>query len=73
VDIRNSSKSTKLNSTVLNTGLRLVARHPPQSSELFEEMINAARLHAPNSALCFNTKATDTVQAVDRVLAKAKG
>jgi len=35
---------------------------------LFEKLINVVHAHAPQAKLCFNTKPTDTVEAVQRWL-----
>jgi hypothetical protein len=41
-------------------------RTAPTNFLLFERLINVIHEHAPRAKLCFNTKPTDTVEAVQR-------
>lgn len=41
-------------------------RTAPQHFLLFEKLLNVVHEHAPNAKLCFNTRPTDTVEAVLR-------
>lgn len=43
-------------------------RTAPAHFLLFEKVINLVHAHAPRSKLCFNTKPTDSVEAVQRWL-----
>ncbi|MFT3889011.1 MAG: hypothetical protein QM713_12735 [Arachnia sp.] len=47
---------------VFGGGVRL----EPSMTPLFEKLINLARIHAPESVLCFNTGPDTTVEAVRR-------
>ena len=41
-------------------------RTPHDQVALFEHLVQAVRDHAPKARICFNTKPTDTVEAVRR-------
>ena len=43
-------------------------RTAPGNFLLFEKLINVVHAHAPQARLCFNTKPTDTAEAVRRWL-----
>jgi hypothetical protein len=47
---------------LIGAGVRLIAQNTP----LFEKLINVVHEHAPQAKLCFNTKPTDTAEAVLR-------
>lgn len=49
---------------VLGAGVRTAPRH----FLLFEKLINVVHAHAPQAKLCFNTKPSDTAEAVQRWL-----
>jgi hypothetical protein len=49
---------------VIGAGLRV----PPAHLMLFEKLINLVHAGAPGAKICFNTKPTDTVEAVRRWL-----
>ena len=49
---------------VIGAGVRTVPRH----FILFERLINVVHQHAPQAKLCFNTKPSDTAEAVQRWL-----
>jgi hypothetical protein len=53
-----------LASVVIGAGLRV----PPAHLMLFEKLINLVHAGAPGARICFNTKPTDTVEAVQRWL-----
>ncbi len=48
---------------LIGAGIRLNAAN----TALFETVINIVHTHAPRAKLCFNTKATDTAEAVQRL------
>ena len=41
-------------------------RKPPSLLGLFERIVNAVHRHAPQAAIAFNTKPTDTLEAAQR-------
>ena len=47
---------------LIGAGVRTLAAH----FLLFQKLINIVHEHAPRAKLCFNTRPTDTVQAVQR-------
>jgi hypothetical protein len=47
---------------LFGAGMRMIAPNTP----LFEKLINIAHAHAPQAKFCFNTKPTDTADAVQR-------
>lgn len=47
---------------LIGAGVRTMAPH----FLLFEKLINIVHEHAPRAKLCFNTRPTDTVEAVQR-------
>ena len=47
---------------VIGAGVRTI----PKYFILFEKLINVVHEHAPRSRLCFNTKPSDTAEAVQR-------
>jgi hypothetical protein len=47
---------------VIGAGVRAV----PSNFILFEKLINVVHAHAPRAKICFNTKPTDTAEAVRR-------
>lgn len=52
---------------MIGAGVRLI----PQNTPLFEKIINVVHAHAPRARLCFNTRPTDTAEAVQRCLGAA--
>jgi hypothetical protein len=48
-------------------------RKPPEFLELFEEVVNLIRLHAPGAAIAFNSTGADSVDAVLRWLPRGNG
>jgi len=53
---------------LVGAGVRLIA----QNTTLFEKLVNVAHADAPQAKLCFNTKPTDTAEAVQRCLPAEK-
>jgi hypothetical protein len=53
---------TKFDCVVIGAGVRT----PPAHFLLFEKLINVVHQHAPTAKICFNTKASDTADAVRR-------
>ena len=49
---------------LIGAGIRTI----PGNFLLFEKLINVVHAHAPQAKLCFNTKPTDTAEAVQRWL-----
>ncbi|MBA2410853.1 MAG: hypothetical protein H0V62_14195 [Gammaproteobacteria bacterium] len=49
---------------VIGAGIRTIGKH----FILFEKLINIVHEHAPQAKLCFNTKPSDTAEAVQRWL-----
>jgi hypothetical protein len=49
---------------VIGAGIRTI----PSNFILFEKLINVVHEHAPRAKLCFNTKPSDTTEAVQRWL-----
>jgi hypothetical protein len=47
---------------LIAAGIRMV----PSNSPLFEKLVNVAHSNAPQAKLCFNTKPSDTAEAVMR-------
>jgi hypothetical protein len=49
---------------MIGAGIRTI----PSNFILFEKLINVVHEHAPQAKLCFNTKPSDTADAVQRWL-----
>ena len=49
---------------LIGAGVRLVA----QNTALLEKLVNTIHEHAPKAKFCFNTKPTDSAEAIQRVL-----
>ncbi len=47
---------------LIGAGVRTV----PRNFILFEKLINVVHVHAPHSKICFNTKPSDTLEALQR-------
>jgi hypothetical protein len=47
---------------LIAAGLRTISKH----FLLFEKLLNAVHEHAPTARICFNTKPSDTAEAVQR-------
>lgn len=57
-------KQKRFDCVLIAAGIRTV----PSNFMLFERLINVAHEHAPQARLCFNTKPSDTAEAVQRWL-----
>ena len=55
-------KQKRFDCIVMGAGVRTVPSH----FILFERLINVLHQHAPQAKLCFNTKPSDTAEAVQR-------
>lgn len=53
---------TRYDAVVIGAGLRMA----PPLFLLFETLVNAVHAHAPHAKICFNTRPTDTLEAVRR-------
>lgn len=53
---------SKYDCIVIGAGIRTLPAH----FLLFEKLINAVHQHAPEAKICFNTKPSDTAEAVQR-------
>lgn len=53
---------SKYDCIVIGAGIRTLPTH----FLLFEKLINAVHQHAPEAKICFNTKPSDTAEAVQR-------
>jgi hypothetical protein len=55
-------KQKQFNCILIGAGVRTI----PEYFILFEKLINVVHEHAPQAKLCFNTKPSDTAEAVQR-------
>jgi hypothetical protein len=55
-------KQKRFDCVLIGAGVRTIVGN----FMLFEKLINVVHAHAPQAKLCFNTKPTDTVEAVQR-------
>lgn len=62
--VRDCLKQKRFDCILIGAGVRTIAGN----FILFEKLINVVHAHAPQAKLCFNTKPTDTVEAVQRWL-----
>ena len=60
--VQNHLKKKQFNCVLIAAGIRAV----PSSFILFEKLINVVHEYAPQAKLCFNTKPSDTAEAVRR-------
>lgn len=60
--LRNELKSRNYDCVLVGAGVRAAAMH----FLLFEKIINVIHEHAPRARICFNTKPSDTAEAVKR-------
>jgi hypothetical protein len=60
--LRNELKTKTYDCVMVGAGIRAVATH----FLLFEKIINVIHEHAPSARICFNTKPSDTAEAVKR-------
>ena len=62
--VRSQLEQKQFDCVLIGAGIRTI----PGNFILFEKLINAVHEGAPQAKLCFNTKPTDTVEAVQRWL-----
>ena len=55
-------KRKRFDCVLIGAGVRTI----PKNFILFEKLINVVHEHAPQAKLCFNTKPSDTAEAVQR-------
>src|SRR6185503_91054 len=55
-------KQKQFDCIMIGAGVRVI----PSNFILFEKLINLVHAHAPHAKICFNTKPTDTAEAVRR-------
>lgn len=60
--LRDALKASKYDCVVVGAGVRTAATH----FLLFEKIVNVIHEHAPGARICFNTKPSDTAEAVKR-------
>ncbi len=60
--VRDRLKQKQFDCIVIGAGVRTI----PKYFILFEKLINVVHEHAPRAKLCFNTKPSDTAEAVQR-------
>ena len=62
--VESQLKERRFDCVLIGAGIRTI----PSNFILFEKLINVVHEHAPQAKLCFNTKPSDTVEAVQRWL-----
>ena len=62
--VRDQLEQKAFDCVLIGAGLRTIAGN----FLLFEKLINVVHAHAPQAKLCFNTRPTDTTEAVQRWL-----
>ena len=62
--VRDRLRQKRYDCVMIGAGVRV----PPSRVMLFEKLVNAAHELAPQAKLCFNTKPSDTAEAVQRWL-----
>ncbi len=60
--VRDRLRQKQFDCIVIGAGVRTI----PKYLILFEKLINVVHEHAPRAKLCFNTKPSDTAEAVQR-------
>ena len=60
--VRDRLRQKQFDCIVIGAGVRTI----PKYFILFEKLINVVHEHAPQAKLCFNTKPSDTAEAVQR-------
>ena len=60
--VRDRLRQKQFDCIVIGAGVRTIPKH----FILFEKLINVVHEHAPRAKLCFNTKPSDTAEAVQR-------
>ena len=62
--VQSHLKQKRFDCILIGAGVRTI----PSNFMLFEKLINVVHEHAPQAKLCFNTKPSDTAEAVQRWL-----
>jgi len=62
--VQSQLKQKRFDCILIGAGVRTI----PSNFMLFEKLINVVHEHAPQAKLCFNTKPSDTAEAVQRWL-----
>jgi hypothetical protein len=62
--VRNQLRQRRFDCILIGAGIRTI----PSNFILFERLVNVVHEHAPQAKLCFNTKPSDTAEAVQRWL-----
>ena len=62
--VRNHLKQKRFDCVLIGAGIRAM----PSKFLLFEKLVNVVHEHAPDARMCFNTKPSDTAEAVRRWL-----
>ena len=62
--VRDHLQQKRFDAVLIGAGIRTI----PGNFLLFEKLINVVHAHASQAKLCFNTKPTDTAEAVQRWL-----
>ncbi len=62
--VRSQLKQKRFDCVLIGAGIRTM----PSKFLLFEKLVNVVHEHAPQTKLCFNTKPSDTAEAVRRWL-----
>ncbi len=62
--VQRQLKQRRFDCVLIGAGIRTI----PSNFILFEKLINVVHEHAPQAKLCFNTKPSDTTEAVQRWL-----
>ncbi len=60
--VRDRLRQKQFDCIVIGAGVRTI----PKYFAMFEKLINVVHEHAPRAKLCFNTKPSDTAEAVQR-------
>ncbi len=60
--VRDRLRQKQFDCIVIGAGVRTI----PKYFILFEKLVNVVHEHAPRAKLCFNTKPSDTAEAVQR-------
>ncbi|MEA1832322.1 hypothetical protein U8607_09520 [Methylobacterium durans] len=60
--VRELMRRNLFDAVMIGAGVRLIA----ENTALFEKLINIVHVHAPQAKFCFNTRPTDTAEAVQR-------
>ena len=60
--VRDHLKRKKFDCVLIGAGVRTIGKN----FILFEKLVNAVHEHAPQAKVCFNTKPSDTAEAVQR-------